>query len=384
LPSSFPATSPRDRGEGDEASSSSSSSSSSPLPPDPTSFASTAFHRPSTKSPPRPSARLVSLPRRASPLYDEERPLASSPALCGKAADLSGADGRSGISRPASSALECLRGGSDRRYNDYDYGDERRNGGGRGDYDYGGGGEGDGDSAQRSGGYDDDYYGGGGGRGDGGGYYDDRGYYPDERDDRGGERGRSGGSGNGGGSPLSGVKLPEMMKTGNRKVGLALLSGGAALTLLGVTLFFNKSLLRLGNLLFVAGVPLTLGPGRTAGYFLQPSKARATGCLAAGMFLVFVGWPVVGIALEVFGLLNLFGNMFPVAMALARNVPVLGSLLGNGNGGKSRSGSAKKRRRGDDDDGYGYGGGDDYYGGDGGYYGGGEGGSRDDDKTGYY
>lgn len=94
--------------------------------------------------------------------------------------------------------------------------------------------------------------------------------------------------------------------------------------------------MRLGNLFFVAGVPLTIGPGRTVGYFLQPKKARATGCLALGILLVFFGHPVFGIILEAFGLLNLFGNMFPVAFAILKTMPVIGPLL-SGNGRKKKN-----------------------------------------------
>lgn len=97
--------------------------------------------------------------------------------------------------------------------------------------------------------------------------------------------------------------------------------------MLGISLFFNKTLMRLGNLLFMGGVPMTIGPGRTAGYFLQPKKARATGCLAFGIFLVFVGHPVIGIMLEAFGLLNLFGNLFPFALAIVKQMPIIGPLL---------------------------------------------------------
>jgi hypothetical protein len=97
--------------------------------------------------------------------------------------------------------------------------------------------------------------------------------------------------------------------------------------MLGISLFFNKALMRLGNLLFMAGVPMTIGPGRTAGYFLQPQKARATGCLALGIVLVFVGHPVIGIALEAFGLMNLFGNMFPFALVILKQMPIIGPIL---------------------------------------------------------
>lgn len=152
---------------------------------------------------------------------------------------------------------------------------------------------------------------------------------------------------------MSNLKVPNIIKTGNRQIGLPLLGIGAVLTILGVSLFFNKTLMRLGNLFFVAGVPMTIGPGRTAGYFFQPTKARATGCLTVGIFLVFVGWPVLGIILEIFGFLNLFGNMFPVAMAVLKTMPGIGPLL-RGNPGRNKS---DRYRRDDDDDYYGGGGG---------------------------
>lgn len=133
-----------------------------------------------------------------------------------------------------------------------------------------------------------------------------------------------------------GNMMPDVIKTGNKKVGLILLGGGGIFTMVGMSLFFNKSLMRIGNLLFIAGIPMTIGPGRTAGYFLQPKKARATGCLMAGIFLVMVGWPIFGIALEIFGLLNLFGNMFPVAMVLLKQLPGVGNLFNSNNSGGSR------------------------------------------------
>lgn len=144
-------------------------------------------------------------------------------------------------------------------------------------------------------------------------------------------------------------KLPTALTSSNRKLGTMLLAAGAAFTTLGITLFFNKTLMRLGNLLFVAGVPAMIGPGRTVGYFLQPQKARATGCLACGVLLVFFGHPVIGILLEVFGLLNLFGNMFPLVKMMARNMPVVGGLFGGGSSSGNR-GNKRRDTSGYDDD----------------------------------
>jgi hypothetical protein len=144
--------------------------------------------------------------------------------------------------------------------------------------------------------------------------------------------------------------MPSIIKSGNRKIGLPLLGVGGALTILGISLFFNKTLMRLGNLCFVAGVPITIGPGRTVGYFFQSKKARATGCLTLGIVLVFVGWPVLGIILEAFGVLNLFGNMFPVAMAVLKTMPVIGPMLRGEIGGRRSPKNEDRDRYYDDND----------------------------------
>eukprot|EP01082_Thalassiosira_pseudonana_P004759 g4196.t1 g4196 contig15:541213-542237(-) len=191
-------------------------------------------------------------------------------------------------------------------------------------------------------GYDDDYF--RGSNSGGSGYYDDEGRYREDYDDRGGRGSQRRKS-------SSPPKLPTVLTSSNRKLGIIFLSSGAAFTALGITLFFNKTLMRLGNLLFVCGIPLMLGPGRTVGYFLQPKKARATGCLGCGIFLVLVGHPVIGILLEVFGLLNLFGNMFPLVMMMAKNLPVVGGLF-SGNNGSGGSRKERRRRESDYDDRY--------------------------------
>lgn len=156
-----------------------------------------------------------------------------------------------------------------------------------------------------------------------------------------------------------GAAVPDFLKQGDRKIGLSLLASGLSFTLLGVALMFNRTIMRVGNLLFIAGVPMTLGPSRTVAYFVQPEKMRATFCLASGIFLVFMGRPFFGIALEIFGLLNLFGNMFPFLMVFLKQIPLLGPLL-QSNKRKStipRTSNGRGRDDGDYDDyggGYGY------------------------------
>jgi Na+/proline symporter len=119
---------------------------------------------------------------------------------------------------------------------------------------------------------------------------------------------------------------------------------GAVFTIMGVSLFFNKSLMRLGNLMFIAGVPTTIGPSRTAGYFLRPEKMRAPACLCLGIFLVFVGWPIFGMALEVFGILNLFGNMFPMFWVVFKNLPIVSSITKSSGSGRRPTYSYNRER----------------------------------------
>jgi len=132
-------------------------------------------------------------------------------------------------------------------------------------------------------------------------------------------------------------KLPSQ-----RKLGTGCIAAGSVLMLLGVSLFFNKTLLRFGNILLLVGVPLMFGPSKTMGYFLQPAKVRATACLVVGIILVvLMGRPILGIAMQVFGLLNLFGNMFPMIRLLLSQMPVVGDMF-KGSGEKKSSRTDKQ------------------------------------------
>ena len=124
----------------------------------------------------------------------------------------------------------------------------------------------------------------------------------------------------------------------NRKVGLSLVALGGLCMMAGIASFFNKFLLRLAHLFLLAGTPLVVGVGRITGYFMNPKKARATITFGAGFFLVMVGHPFFGMILEVFGFLNLFGNLFPLLKVMLRTVPGIGNLF------PSESASGRSRR----------------------------------------
>ena len=65
------------------------------------------------------------------------------------------------------------------------------------------------------------------------------------------------------------------------------------------------------QILFLSGLTLIIGPHKTFYFFARKQKLRGTICFFGGILLVFFKWPFVGIIVETFGFLNLFGYVHP-------------------------------------------------------------------------
>lgn len=112
-----------------------------------------------------------------------------------------------------------------------------------------------------------------------------------------------------------------------RQLGAILTGLGAMFFFIGILLFFDSSLISMSNILFIVGVILVIGVGRVSGFFFQRQRLRGTICFGLGVVLVFLKWPFIGILVEAFGFINLFGDFFPLLLASARKIPILGNLL---------------------------------------------------------
>ena len=93
-------------------------------------------------------------------------------------------------------------------------------------------------------------------------------------------------------------------------------------------LFFDGALLALGNvsesldmssnvvndmhdfeqILFISGLTFIIGPQKTFYFFARKQKIRGTVCFFGGVLLVFFKRPFIGMIVETFGFLNLFGH----------------------------------------------------------------------------
>mmetsp|Transcript_35178 Transcript_35178/g.109015 ORF Transcript_35178/g.109015 Transcript_35178/m.109015 type:complete len:146 (-) Transcript_35178:45-482(-) len=117
----------------------------------------------------------------------------------------------------------------------------------------------------------------------------------------------------------------------NAKIGTALLGLGCLFIVLGVMFFFDRMMLSLGNMLFLSGLVLTMGVSRTTRFFHKKARdcgVRGVACFFGGVALVVLfKRPLLGMCLEGFGFVNLFGNFFPIALSAMRTMPVLGDVL---------------------------------------------------------
>lgn len=115
--------------------------------------------------------------------------------------------------------------------------------------------------------------------------------------------------------------------TDSQKIGVALTAFGIMFLWLGILLFLDGGLMAVGNILLLAGLVMLIGHGRTYAFFSRKEKIRGTICFLGGIVLIFIKRPFFGIAIELLGFFNLFGDFFPIVLTFLRQVPVLGRAL---------------------------------------------------------
>ncbi|XP_054866436.1 vesicle transport protein GOT1A [Amphiprion ocellaris] len=115
-----------------------------------------------------------------------------------------------------------------------------------------------------------------------------------------------------------------------QKIAVGLMGFGLFFLLFGVLLYFDSVLLAIGNIMFLTGLTFIIGIRRTAHFFFQRQKFRASFFFLGGVALVVCRWPVIGMLVETYGFVLLFRSFFPVALGFvlsAVNIPFLNSFF---------------------------------------------------------
>ena len=117
------------------------------------------------------------------------------------------------------------------------------------------------------------------------------------------------------------------MVSDNTKIGTGLMFLGFTFLILGILFLFDSTLLALGDILFLTGLALTIGTSRTLRFFSTKDRIRGIIAFFGGVTLVLCRWPIIGMVLQIYGLIYLFGQFFPIAAASLKDVPVVGSVF---------------------------------------------------------
>ncbi|KAG9260502.1 vesicle transport protein GOT1A [Astyanax mexicanus] len=115
-----------------------------------------------------------------------------------------------------------------------------------------------------------------------------------------------------------------------QKIGVGISGFGIFFILFGVLLYFDSVLLAFGNILFLTGLAFIIGLRRTAHFFFQRQKLRASSFFLGGVALVVLRWPRIGMLVESYGFFLLFKSFFPMVfgfLGTVLNLPFLTTLF---------------------------------------------------------
>ncbi|ESU12477.1 hypothetical protein FGSG_06391 [Fusarium graminearum PH-1] len=110
-----------------------------------------------------------------------------------------------------------------------------------------------------------------------------------------------------------------MWLTDTQKIGVVFCSGGFANFL---------SRLAMGNILFLIGLTIIIGPQKTLLFFARKQKAKGTAAFFLGLILIFMKWTFIGFLVEAYGIVVLFGDFLGTIAGFAQGLPVVGPYIG--------------------------------------------------------
>ena len=113
----------------------------------------------------------------------------------------------------------------------------------------------------------------------------------------------------------------------NRKIGVGLCFLGACCFALGFALLFDRALLTLGNISFMAGLSFLLGPMKTFQFFFRREKIISSIAFFGGVTLIIWGYSFLGFISQVYAVWRLFAAFLPNIFQALRLIPGMSVIL---------------------------------------------------------
>jgi hypothetical protein len=91
----------------------------------------------------------------------------------------------------------------------------------------------------------------------------------------------------------------------------------------------SPSIFKLGEISFFFPFFLmhSTGFSRTLRFFSRKDRLRGIISFFVGILLVLVRWPILGMICQLYGLIYLFGQFFPIAAQSMQSTPIIGDFL---------------------------------------------------------
>ncbi|KAK3190487.1 Golgi Transport [Lecanicillium sp. MT-2017a] len=122
--------------------------------------------------------------------------------------------------------------------------------------------------------------------------------------------------------------MSSMWLSDTQKIGVVFCSGGGLFLIGGVMFFFDRAMLAMGNILFLIGLTIIIGPHKTLLFFARKQKAKGTAAFFVGLLLILMKWTFIGFLVEGYGIVILFGDFLGTIANFARGIPVIGPYIG--------------------------------------------------------
>ena len=122
----------------------------------------------------------------------------------------------------------------------------------------------------------------------------------------------------------------ELFYDDSKKIGVGLIAIGLTFYFLGVVFFLDRGFLCIGNLAFLMGLVVVVGPSNTVSFFVR--KGMGSAFFFLGFLCIIIGWylfTTMGFCLQLYGLLLLFRDFIRVIFSYMQTLPVIGPVVRN-------------------------------------------------------